>query len=140
MITSGSSDSDAAVQGMKHSMVSMSSLEGVVPVSHPRRLHLIWCAQLLSAVKVSYLFGRRSSSFTPVGRVTSLWGMLFSSPLVACFLGGDRCRLRSSRCCFQLWAGSLLGVEEPLGSSMVTSISSSPPQDDDLSYVLLVRL
>ena len=109
---------------MKHSEVSMSSLEGMAPVSNPRRLHLTHCTQSWSIVKVSYLFGRRSSSFTPVGRAASHRGMLFSSPLVAHFLGGDGCGLQSSRCCFQLWAGPLLGAEEPWGSSMVISLSS----------------
>ena len=109
---------------MKHSEVSMSSLEGVAPVSNPRRLHLTCCAQSLSIAKVSYLFGRRSSSFTPVGRATSHQGVLFSSPLVAHFLGGDGCGLQSSRCHFWLWAGPLLGVEEPRGSPMVISLSS----------------
>ena len=89
----------------------MSSLEGIVPVSNPRRLHLTWCTQLLSVAKVSYLFGRRSSTFAPVGKVASHWSVLFSSPLIAHFFGGDGCGLRSSRDCFWLRAGSLLGVE-----------------------------
>ena len=113
VITSGGSDSDAAAQGMKHSEVSMSSLEGVASVSKPRRLHLTHCTQPLSRVKVSYLFGRRSYSFALVGRAASHRGMLFSSPLVARFLGGDGCGIQSSRYCFQLLASSLLGVEEP---------------------------
>ena len=108
---------------MKHSKVLMSSLEGVTPVSNPRRLHLTCCTQLLSKVKVSYLSGRMSSSFAPVGRAASRWGVLFS-PLVAHFLGGDRCGLQSSRCHFQLWAGPLLGVEELWGSLMVISLLS----------------
>ena len=66
----------------------MSFLEGVAPVSNPRRLPLTHWTQSWSIVKVSYLFGRRSSSFTPVGRATSLRGVLFSSSLVAHFLGG----------------------------------------------------
>ena len=41
VITSGRSDSDAATRGTKHSEVSMSFLEGVVPASNPRRLHLM---------------------------------------------------------------------------------------------------
>ena len=124
IITSGGSASDAAALGMKHSEVSMSFLEGVAPVSNPRRLPLTCWTKSWSIVKVSYLFGRRSSSFTPVGRAPSHWGVLFSSSLVARFLGGDGCGLRSSRCYFRLWASSLLGVEEPSGSWM--EISSSP--------------
>ena len=112
-ITSGGSGSDTAAQGMKHSEVSMSFWEGVAPVSNPRRLPLTHWTQSRSIVKVSYLFGRRSSSFTPVGRAASCQGMLFSSSLVACFFGGDGCGLQSSRCCFWLWTCSLLGVEEP---------------------------
>ena len=115
-------DSHAAAQGTKCSEVSMSSLEGVVPVSNPRRLHLTQCTQLLSAAKVSYLFGRRSSTFTPVGRAASHWGMLFSPPLIACFFGGDGRGLQSSMDCFWLWAGSLLGVEAAQGSLMVRSL------------------
>ena len=111
--TSGGSNSNAAARGMKHSKVSMSFLEGVAPVSNPRILPLTCWTQSWSIVKVSYLFGRRSSSFTPVGRTTSCQGMLFSSSLVAHFLEGDGCRLQSSRCHFQLWTHLLLGVEEP---------------------------
>ena len=55
VITSGKSNSDAAAQGTKHSEVSMSFLEGVVPVSNPRRLHLMCWTQFLSPAKVSYL-------------------------------------------------------------------------------------
>ena len=91
----------------------MSSLEGMDPVSNPKRLHLTHCSQSLSMVKVSYLLGRRSFSFAPVGRAASHQGMLFSSPLVARFLGGDGHGLRSSRGHFQLRASPLLGVEEP---------------------------
>ena len=124
-ITSGGSDSDTAAQGTKRSKVSMSFLEGTAPTSKPRRLHFTCWTQSWSIGKVSYLYGRRSSSFTPVGRAASRWGVLFSSPLVAHFLGGDGCGLQSSRCHFWLWAHSLLGVEEPGGSSMVISPSSS---------------
>ena len=91
-ITSGGSGSDAAARGTKRSEVLMSFLEGVAPVSKPRRLHLTQWTQSWSIVKVSYLFGSRSS-FAPVGRAASRWGVLFSSPLVARFLGGDRCGL-----------------------------------------------
>ena len=104
---------NAAAQGTKCSKVSMSFLEGVAPVSNPRRLPLTHWTQSWSIVKVSYLFGRRSSSFTPVGRAASCQGMFFSSSLVAHFLEGDGCGFGSSRCCFQLWTHSLLGVEEP---------------------------
>ena len=68
----------------------MSFLEGTAPVSNPRRLPLTRWTQSWSIAKVSYLFGRRSSSFTPVGRAASHQGVLFSSSLVARFLGGDR--------------------------------------------------
>ena len=71
VITSGGSDSHAAAQGTNRSEVLMSSLEGVVPASNPRRLHLTQCTQLLSAARVSYLFGRMSSIFTPLGRAAS---------------------------------------------------------------------
>ena len=71
VIIQGDSDSQAAVQGMNCSDVLMSSLEGVVPASNPRRLHLTQCTQLLSAARVSYLFGRMSSIFTPLGRAAS---------------------------------------------------------------------
>ena len=73
VITSGRSDSDAATRGMKHSEVSMSFLEGMVPASNPRRLHLMRWTQPLSAAKVSYLLGRMSSSVTPLGRAASLF-------------------------------------------------------------------
>ena len=111
--TSGGSGSDAAARGTKCSEVSMYFLEVVAPAFNPRRLPLTRWTQLWSIVKVSYLFGRRSSSFTTVGRAASRRGVLFSSSLVAHFLEGDRCGLQSSRCCFQLWTHSLLGVEEP---------------------------
>ena len=71
VITSGRSDSDAATRGTKQSEVSMSLLEGVVPASSPRRLHLTHWTQLLFKVKVSYLLGRMSSSVTPLGRTAS---------------------------------------------------------------------
>ena len=53
VITSGRSNSDAAAQGTKRSEVSMSFLEGVVPASNPRRLHLMCWTQSLSEAKVS---------------------------------------------------------------------------------------
>ena len=71
VITSGRSDSDAATRGKKRSKVSMCFLEGVVPASNPRRLHLMRWTQSLSEVKVSYLLGRMSSSITPLGRTAS---------------------------------------------------------------------
>ena len=71
VITSGRSDSDATARGTKWPEVSMSLLEGVVPASNPRRLHLTHWAQSLSEVKVSYLWGRMSSSVTPLGRTAS---------------------------------------------------------------------
>ena len=125
-MTSGGSGSRAAAWGMKCFEVSMSSLESVVPVSNPRRLHHTWCTQLLSAAKVSYLFGRRSSTFAPVGRAASCWSMLFSSPLIARFFAGDGHGLWSSRLHLQHCAGSLLGVEAAWGTSRVRSLSSSP--------------
>ena len=100
VITSGKSDSDAAARGTKHSEVSMSFLEGVVPASNPRRLHLMHWTQPLSAAKVSYLFGRMSSSITPLGRAASRGGVLLSSSSVARFFGGDVCGLWSSSGCF----------------------------------------
>ena len=103
----------------------MSSLEGVVPASNPRRLHLTRWTQLLSAVKVSYLLGRMSSFFTPLGRAPSHGGVLFSSSPVACFFEGDVRGLLSSRGHFWLRTGSLFGVEAAWGTSMVRSISSS---------------
>ena len=76
VITSGRSDSDAATQGTKWPEVSMSLLEGVVPASNPRRLHLMCWTQSLSEVKVSYLLGRMSSSVTPLGRTASRGGRI----------------------------------------------------------------
>ena len=125
-MTSGGSGSCAAAQGVKRFKVSMFSLEGVVPVSNPRRLHRTWCTQLLSVAKVSYLFGRRSPTFAPVGRAVSCWSMLFSSPLIAHFFGGDGRGLWSSGLHFQHWAGSLLGVEAACGTLRLRSLSSSP--------------
>ena len=111
--TSDGSGFNTAAQGMKHSEVSMSFLEGVAPASNPRRLPLTHWTQSWSIVKVSYLFGRRSFSFTPVGRAASHQCMLFSSSLVTHFLEGDGCGFQFSRCCFKLCTHSLLGVEEP---------------------------
>ena len=71
VITSGRFDSDATAQGTKWPEVSMSLLEGVVPASNPRRLHLMCWTKSLSKVKVSYLLGRMSSSVTPLGRTAS---------------------------------------------------------------------
>ena len=79
VIISGRSDSDTAARVTKWSEVSMSFLEGVVPASNPRRLHLMHWTQSLSEVKVSYLLGRMSSSVTPLGRTASQGGVLFSS-------------------------------------------------------------
>ena len=45
VITSGRSDSDAAIQGTKWLELSMSLLEGVVPASNPRRLPLMLWTQ-----------------------------------------------------------------------------------------------
>ena len=118
VITSGKSDSDAAARGTKRSEVSMSFLEGVVPASNPRRLHLMCWTQPLSAAKVSYLLGRMSSSVTPLGRAAYRGGMLLSSSSVACFFGGDVHGLRSS-------SGSLFGIEAAWGISMGRSASSS---------------
>ena len=63
----------------------MSFLEGVVPASNPRRLHLTHWTQSLSEVKVLYLLGRMSSSVTPLGGLASWGGVLFSSSSVAHF-------------------------------------------------------
>ena len=71
VITSGRSNSDTAAQGTKRLKVSMSLLEGVVPASNPRRLHLTRWTQSLSEIKVSYLLGRMSSSISPLGRTAS---------------------------------------------------------------------
>ena len=125
VITSGKSDSDAATQGTKRSKVSMSFLEGMVPASNPKRLHLMCWTQPISTAKVSYLLGRMSSSVTPLGRAASWGGVLLSSSSVACFFGGDVCGLRSSSGHFWLRAGSLFGVEAAWGISMGRSASSS---------------
>ena len=110
---------------MKHSKVLMSSLEGVVPVSNPRRLHLMHWTQPLSAVKVSYLLGKMSSSFTPLGRAASRGGMRLSFSSVAHLFEGDGHGLLSSKGCFELKTRSLFGVEAAWGTSMVRSMSSS---------------
>ena len=125
IITLGRSGSDATAQGMKHSKVSMSSREGVVPVSKPRRLHLTCWTQLVSAIKVSYLLGRMYSFFTLLGRAASHRGVLPSSSSVARFFGGDMHGLRSSSGCFWLRAGSLFGIEVAWGISMGRSASLS---------------
>ena len=125
IITSGRSDSDAAAQGTKCSEVSMSFLEGVVPASNPRRLHLMCWTQSLSAAKVSYLLGRMSSSVTPLGRTTLQGGVLLSSSSVARFFGGDERGLLSSKGHFWFQTGSLFGVEAAWGISMGRSASSS---------------
>ena len=124
VINSGKSDSDAAAWGAKHSEVSMSSLEGMVPASNPRRLHLTCWTQPLSAAKVSYLLGRMSSSVTPLGRAASQGGVLLSSS-VAHFFGGDERGLLSSKGHFWLKTGSLIGIEAAWGTSIVRSMSSS---------------
>ena len=111
VITSGKSNSDAAAQGTKHSEVLMSFLEGVIPVSNPRRLHLMCWTQSLSPAKVSYLLGRMSSSVTPLGRTASRGGVLLSSCSVAHFFGGDVCGLCYSSGHFWLRPSSLFGVE-----------------------------
>ena len=105
VITSGKSNSDAATWGTKHSEVSISFLEGVVPGSNPRRLHLTCWTQPLSAAKVSYLLGRMSSSVTPLGRTASWGGVLLSSSSVARFFGGDVHGLWSSSGHFWLRTG-----------------------------------
>ena len=125
VITSGKSDSDAAAQGTKCSEVLMSFLEGVVPASNPKRLHLTRWTQPLSAAKVSYLLGSMSSSITPLGRAASRGDVLLSSSSVAHFFGGDMCGLWSSSSHFWLRAGSLFGVEAAWGISMGRSASSS---------------
>ena len=124
VITSGKSNSDAAAQGMKHSEVSMSFLEGVVPASKPRRLHLMRWTQPLSAAKVSYLLGGMSSSVTPLGRTVSWGGVLLSSS-AAHFFGGNERGLLFSKGHFWLKTGSLFGVEAAWGISMGRSASSS---------------
>ena len=125
VITSGRSDSDATAQGTKQSEVSMSFLQGMVPASNPRRLHLMCWTQSLSEVKVSYLLGRMSSSVTPLGRTASRGGMLLSSSSVACFFGGDEHGLLSSKGHFWFQAGSPFGIEAAWGISMGRSASSS---------------
>ena len=115
VITSGKSDSDAAARDTKCSEVSMSSLKDMVPASNPRRLHLMHWTQLLSAVRVSYLLGRMSSSFTPLGRAASHGGMLLSCSSVAHFFGGNEHGLLPSKGCFWLKTGSLIGVEAAWG-------------------------
>ena len=125
VITSGRSDSDAAARGTKRSEVSMSFLEGMVPASNPRRLHLMHWTQLLSEVKVSYLLGRMSSSVTPQGRTASWGGVLLSSSSVAHFFGGNERGLLSSKGRFWFQAGSTLGVEAAWGISMGRSVSLS---------------
>ena len=115
VITSGRSDSDAAARGTKRSEVSMSFLEGVVPASNPRRLHLTHWTQSLSAAKVSYLLGRMSSSVTPLGRTASRGGVLLSSSSAVCFFGGDEHGLLSSKGRFWLQTGSLFGIEAAWG-------------------------
>ena len=81
--------------------------------------------QPLSAVKVSYLLGRMSSFFTPLGRAASRGGMLLSSSSVARFFEGDGHGLLSSRGHFWLKTGSLIGVEAAWGTLMVRSMSLS---------------
>ena len=125
VITSDRSDSDDAAQGTKRSEVSMSFLEGVVPASNPRRLHLTCWTQSLSEVKVSYLLGRMSSSVTPLGRTASQGGVLLSPSSVARFFGGDECGLLSPKGHFWFQAGSPLGVEAAWGISIGRSASSS---------------
>ena len=125
VITSGRADLDATTQGTKQSEVSMSFLEGVVPASNPRRLHLTCWTQSLLEVKVSYLLGRMSSSVTPLGRTVSRGGVLLSSSSVAHFFGGDERGLLSSKGRFWFQAGSTLGVEAAWGISMGRSVSSS---------------
>ena len=111
VITSGRSDSDATTRGTKRLEVSMSLLEGMVPASNPRRLHLTCWTQSLSEVKVSYLLGRMSSSITPRGKTASQGGGLSSFSSVARFFGGDEHGLLSSKGHFWLQAGSTFSVE-----------------------------
>ena len=103
----------------------MSFLEGVVPSSNPRRLHLTCWTQPLSAAKVSYLLGRMSSLVTPLDRAVSWGGMLLSSSSVTHFFGGDVCGLWSSSGYFWLRPGSLFGVEAAWGISIGRSASLS---------------
>ena len=107
----GRSDSDAATWGMKWLEVSMSLLEGVVPASNPRRLHLMCWTQSLSEVKVSYLLGRMSSFIIPLGRTASRGGRLSSFSSVARFFGGDEHGLLSSKGRFWFQTGSTFDVE-----------------------------
>ena len=125
VITSGRSDLDNAAWGTKWSEVSMSFLEGMVPASNPRRLHLTCWTQSLSEIKVSYLLGRMSSSVTPLGRTASWGGVLLSSSSVAHFFGGDERGLLSSKGHFWFQAGSPFGIEAAWGISMGRSASSS---------------
>ena len=125
VVTSGKSNSDAAAWGMKHSEVLMSFLEGMVPASNPRRLHLTCWTQPLSAAKVSYLLGRMYSSVTPLGRAASWGGVLLSSSSVAHFFGSNEQGLLSSKGHFWLKTGSLMGVEAAWSTSIVRSMSSS---------------
>ena len=118
--TSGGSGSNTAAQGTKHSEVSMSFLEDVAPAFNPRRLPLTHWTQSWSIVKVSYLFGRRSSSFTPdppldIGGLPAAMQGQASGPSSRREVEGASPRggFLSSRCHFQLWTHSLLGVEEP---------------------------
>ena len=106
VITSGRSDLDAAAQGIKHSEVSISFLEGVVPTSNPRRLHLMCWTQSLSEVKVSYLLERMSSSITPW--VELLHREACSPPLL---LWPTYLEEMSVKGHFWLQAGLTLGVE-----------------------------
>ena len=89
----------------------MSLLEGVVPASNPRRLHLMRWTQLLSQVKVSYLLGRMSSSITLLGRTAPRGGGLSSFSSVAHFFGGDEHGLLSFKGHFWFQAGSTFGVK-----------------------------
>ena len=125
VIISGKSNSDAAAWGRKHSEVSMSIREGVVPASNPRRLHLTRWTQSLSPAKTSYLLGRMSPSITPLGRDCSRGDGLLSFHPVACFFRGDEHGLHSSSGRFWLSPGSLFGVETAVGISIGRSVSSS---------------
>ena len=111
VITSGRSNSNATTQGTKRPEVSMSLLEGVVPASNPRRLHLMCWTQSLSKVKVSYLLGRMSSSITSLGRTASQGGGLPSFSSVARFFGGGEHGLLFSKGRFWFQAGSTFSVE-----------------------------
>ena len=124
VITSGKSDCNAAARGMKCSKVLISFLEGVVPGSNPRRLHLMCWTQPLSAAKVSYLLGRMSSSVTPLGRTASWGGMLLSSS-VAHFFGGDMHGLQSSSGHVEAAWGISVGRSASSSSDITTAASSS---------------